>query len=44
MIVETTSIKEATEKLNALPLVRTDFLQPPIITPLMPYSGFAPRS
>jgi hypothetical protein len=44
MIVEATSTDEATEKLNALPLVRTGFLQPPMIVPLKPYLGFAPRS
>jgi hypothetical protein len=27
-----------------LPLIRAGFLQPPMIVPLKPYSGFAPRS
>jgi hypothetical protein len=44
MIVEATSTNEAKEKLNALPLVRSGFLQPPMIIPLMPYLGFAPRA
>jgi muconolactone delta-isomerase len=44
MIVEATSTDEVAAKLNALPLVRTGFLQPPMIVPLKPYSGFAPRS
>jgi hypothetical protein len=42
MIVEATSTDEAAEKLNALPLVRSGFLKPPMIVPLKPYSGFAP--
>ena len=44
MIVEATSADEVAAKLNALPLVRVGFLQPPMIVPLKPYSGFAPRS
>jgi|HubBroStandDraft_6_1064221.scaffolds.fasta_scaffold1247807_2 muconolactone delta-isomerase len=44
MIVEAASTDEAAEKLNALPLVRTGFLQPPMIVALNPYSGFAPRA
>jgi hypothetical protein len=44
MIVEATSADEVAAKLNALPLVRAGFLQPPMIVPLKPYSGFAPRS
>jgi hypothetical protein len=44
MIVEATSTDEAAAKFNALPLVRAGFLQPPMIVPLKPYSGFAPRS
>ena len=44
MIIEATSTDEAAEKLNALPLVRSGFLQPPLIVPLKPYLGFAPRS
>jgi hypothetical protein len=31
-------LREA-ERLNALPLVRAGFLQPPMIVPLKPYSG-----
>jgi len=44
MIVEAASTDDAAEKLNALPLVHEGFLQPPMIVPLKPYSGFAPRS
>ena len=44
MIVEATSTNEVAAKLNALPLVRAGFLQTPMIVPLKPYSGFAPRS
>ncbi len=44
LIVEATSTDEVAAKLNALPLVRAGFLQPPMIVPLRPYSGFAPRS
>ena len=44
MIAEATSSDEVAAKLNALPLVRAGFLQPPLIVPLKPYSGFAPRS
>ena len=44
MIVEAASTYEVAEKLNALPLVRAGYLQPPMIVPLKPYSGFAPRS
>jgi hypothetical protein len=44
MIVEGTSTDEVAAKLNALPLVHAGFLQPPMIVPLKPYSGFAPRS
>jgi hypothetical protein len=44
MIVEATSTDEVAAKLNALPEVRAGFLQPPMIVPLKPYSGFAPRS
>jgi len=43
-IAEATSTDEAAAKLNTLPLVRASFLQPPMIVPLKPYSGFAPRS
>jgi muconolactone delta-isomerase len=44
MIVEASSTDEVAAKLNALPLVRAGFLQSPLIVPLKPYSGFAPRS
>jgi muconolactone delta-isomerase len=44
MIVEAASIDEVSEKLSELPLVHAGFLQPPMIVPLKPYSGFAPRS
>jgi len=44
MIVEAASTDEVAEKLGELPLVRAGFLQPPMIVPLKPYSGFAPRS
>jgi hypothetical protein len=44
MIVEAGSTEEAAGKLNALPLVRAGFLQPPMIVPLKPYLGFGPRS
>jgi hypothetical protein len=42
-IVEAASTDEVAEKLNALPLVRAGYLQPPMIVPLKPYSGFARR-
>jgi hypothetical protein len=38
------SIEEVASKLATLPLVHEGFLQPPMIVPLKPYSGFAPRS
>jgi hypothetical protein len=44
MIVEAASTDEVAEKLNALPLVRAGHLKPPMIVPLKPDSGFAPRS
>jgi len=44
MIVEGASIEEVASKLTTLPLVHAGFLQPPMIVPLKPYSGFAPRS
>jgi hypothetical protein len=44
MIVEGASIEEVASKLTTLPLVHREFLQPPMIVPLKPYSGFAPRS
>jgi uncharacterized protein YciI len=43
MIVEAGSARDVTEKLNTLPLVQAGFLQPPVVVPLKPYSGFAPR-
>ena len=39
MIVEATSTDEVATKLDALPLVRAGFLQPPMIVPLKPYFG-----
>ena len=42
MIVEAVSARDVTEKLNTLPLVEAGFLQPPVVVPLKPYSGFAP--
>jgi muconolactone delta-isomerase len=42
-IVEAASTDEVAEKFNALPLIREGYLQPPMIVPLKPYSGFAPR-
>jgi len=44
MLVEANSAEEAAEKFGELPLVRAGFLQSPMIVPLKPYSGFAPRS
>jgi len=44
MIVEAASLEEVAEKLDALPLARAGFLQTQLISPLRPYSGFAPRS
>jgi hypothetical protein len=44
MIVEATSTDEVATKLNGLPLVCAGFLQTPMIVPLRPYLGFAPRS
>jgi len=43
-IVEATSGAEAEERVSALPLVRAGLLQAPMIIPLKPYAGFAPRS
>jgi hypothetical protein len=43
MIVEAASIDDVLEKLSELPLLRAGFLQPPMIVPLKPYPGFAPR-
>jgi len=44
MIVEAGSEEEVAEKLAALPLASAGFLQAQLISPLRPYSGFAPRS
>ena len=43
MMAEAISADEVVEKLKALPLVQAGFLQPPMIVPLKPYLGFAPR-
>jgi len=43
-IVEAASADEVAEKFSALPLIREGYLQPPMIVPLEPYSGFAPRN
>jgi len=43
-IIEVSSDAEAAKRVNALPLVRAGVLQPPLIVPLKPYAGFAPRS
>ena len=43
-IVEAASSDEVAEKFNALPFIREGYLQPPMIVPLKPYSGFAPRN
>jgi uncharacterized protein YciI len=43
-IVEATSAADAEERASALPLVRAGLLQAPVIVPLKPYAGFAPRS
>lgn len=44
LIVEAASTEQVAEKLATLPLVAEGFLKPPMIVPLKPYSGFAPRS
>ena len=44
MIVQAASTDEVAEELDALPLIREGYLQPPTIVPLKPYPGFAPRS
>jgi hypothetical protein len=41
--VEAASTDEVAKKFNARPLIREGYLQPPMIVPLKPYSGFAPR-
>jgi hypothetical protein len=43
MIVEASSADEVAGKLNTLPLVQAGFLQAPMIVPLKPHLGFAPR-
>ena len=43
-IVEASSEAEAANRINVLPLVRAGVLRPPLIVPLKPYAGFAPRS
>ena len=43
-IVEAASADAAAEKLSGLPMVRAGVLQAPVIVPLSPYWGFAPRS
>jgi uncharacterized protein YciI len=43
-IVEANSDAEVAKTVNALPLVRAGVLQAPMIVPLRPYSGFAPRA
>src|ERR1700720_3413373 len=43
-IVEAASTDQVAEKFKALPLIREGYLQPPMIVPLKPYSGFAPRN
>ena len=42
-LVEAGSARGVTDKLHTLTLVRAGFLQLPVIVPLKPYSGFAPR-
>ena len=44
MLAEGASTDAVAAKLNALPLVREGYMQPPTIVPLKPYSGFARRS
>ena len=43
MVLEANSTDEVAEKLGGLPLVRAGFFQSPMIVPLKPYPGFAPR-
>jgi muconolactone delta-isomerase len=43
-IVESDSADTATEKLGSLPMVRAGVLEAPVIVPMSPYWGFAPRS
>ena len=44
MLAEAASIDEVTARLGELPMVRAGYLQPPMIVPLKPYSGFSPHS
>jgi uncharacterized protein YciI len=43
-IVEADSADAAAQKLGELPMVRAGVLQTPVVVPLSPYWGFAPRS
>ena len=43
-IVEAASVDDAAEMLGQLPMVRAGVLQAPVIVPLSPYWGFAPRA
>ena len=43
MLAQASSADEVAEKLKTLPLVQAGFLQAPMIVPLKPYLGFAPR-
>lgn len=43
MIVEGASLEKVSTAINTLPLLHAGFLQPPMIVPLKPYAGFAPR-
>lgn len=43
-IVEAASADAAAEKLGGLPMVRAGVLQAPVVVPMSPYWGFAPRS
>src|SRR3977135_334047 len=42
-IAEAASADEGSGKFNAHPPIRQGYPQPPMIVPLKPYSGFAPR-
>jgi hypothetical protein len=43
-IVEADSADVAAKRLNEMPMVRSGVLQTPVVVPLVPYPGFAPRS
>jgi Muconolactone delta-isomerase len=43
-IVEADSADAAAKRLRELPMVRDGVLQTPVVVPLAPYPGFAPRS